>query len=81
MTAFLTHEVFSSYMQTKFLIGLFLMIISGVKSEQEVSSSQDEEQQSPVSVLQIGEDEFSPFNQSLANIESKLLQIPSSIYF
>ncbi|XP_061347381.1 uncharacterized protein LOC133292913 [Gastrolobium bilobum] len=37
----------------------------------EVLSCEEDEQQSPVSVLQLGEDEFSPFDQSLANIERK----------
>ena len=40
---------------------------------------QEDEQHSPVSVLQVGEDEFSPFDQSLANIESKFLLFPSIV--
>ncbi|RDY05707.1 hypothetical protein CR513_10421, partial [Mucuna pruriens] len=37
----------------------------------EALTCQEEQQHSPVSVLQVGEDEFSPFDQSLANIQRR----------
>ncbi|KAI4354969.1 hypothetical protein L6164_003789 [Bauhinia variegata] len=46
----------------------------------EVFSYQEEEQQSPVSVLDVGEDEFSAFDQSLANIERKKQKFMESIH-